>query len=873
MTGAAVRWLMLLIGVFALVALAACHDDDPPAPAPAPTPASITTQPADRTATVGNAVAFSVTAAGDSLSYQWQRSTDAGANWANVAGATSATLSLATVDLTMSGQRFRVVVTGVANAVTSSAVALTVNAAVVAPAITVDVASVVVTAGANASFSVTASGTALNYQWQNSADGVNFASIAGATSPSLVLNAVAVADSGRRLRVLVSNSAGSVTSSAATLTVNPAPAAPVISTQPANAVVTAGQTASFTVAASGTPVPSYQWQLSTDGGASFNNVVGAVGASLTTAATSLANNGQRYRVVVSNSAGAVTSSVALLSVNAASTAPVVTTQPLAATVSAPAAATFSVTASGTPSPTFQWQLSTDGGTSFSNINGATATSYTTPATVVADSGKRYRAVVSNSAGSVNSAAVVLTVNPPPSLFQGGAWTAPIALETGDADVLSHSAGMDGSGRVMVLFVKSDGSRDVLYATRGTPNATGVAPTFTPPVVIDSGAPVSASMRIQLVPSPNGNAVASWFRAAPCSSSTYKTSGTCNYLYMARYLAATATWEAPLLLGDQNRNSAAVLINDAGDVLVARESWVRQGFTSWNPRPQIAWRANGQATFNEVNLDSSATGSVEYNFLVTLSQQGRFLVVLEGPLGPQADLTAVRGSIAGTGVNIELLDAFASPVTMHYVALGEGGEHAVVWDQNNGTRNTRFIATTRTATGAWTVVESPIAPPATVGAAAATVTATGVVTAYELSTRQFQRQVSGVWSGVQTLPAEFTPAGEVESNLLRQVANNLGWLTVRAGTSCNDGSWSTYDEPQNTVVKRFGSVSPGTDFILGVNTCGRDLGMDVPLLASNGVGALVMRNRFDVLPSATNPAGSGRNVVNLWLTYFKPAARP
>lgn len=64
-----------------------------------------------------------------------------------------------------------------------------------------------------------------------------------------------------------------------------------------------------------------------------------------------------------------------------------------------------------PTPTLQWQLSTDGGNNWNNINGATATDYTTPATAVVDSGKQYRAVATNSAGTTNSSAATLTVNP------------------------------------------------------------------------------------------------------------------------------------------------------------------------------------------------------------------------------------------------------------------------------------------------------------------------------------------------------------------------------------------------------------------------------------------------------------------------------
>jgi beta-galactosidase len=87
------------------------------------------------------------------------------------------------------------------------------------PAITAQPASQSVTAGQTAMFNVTASNTApLSYQWQK-----NGAAISGATPPSYTTPATTAADNGSQYAVVVSNSAGSITSATATLTVNPAP--------------------------------------------------------------------------------------------------------------------------------------------------------------------------------------------------------------------------------------------------------------------------------------------------------------------------------------------------------------------------------------------------------------------------------------------------------------------------------------------------------------------------------------------------------------------------------------------------------------------------------------------------------------------------
>jgi hypothetical protein len=145
----------------------------------------------------------------------------------------------------------------------------------VAPTITTQPANQTVTVGQAATFAVAAGGTApLSYQWQK--NGVN---IGGATSAGYTTPATITADSGSTFAVVVTNTAGTVTSSAATLTVSAAAVAPTITAQPANQTVTAGQTASFTAAASGTAPLNYQWQKNSV------NLAGATSASYTTPAT------------------------------------------------------------------------------------------------------------------------------------------------------------------------------------------------------------------------------------------------------------------------------------------------------------------------------------------------------------------------------------------------------------------------------------------------------------------------------------------------------------------------------------------------------------------------------------------------------------
>ncbi len=91
-------------------------------------------------------------------------------------------------------------------------------------------------------------------------------------------------------------------------------AAPTISAQPSSQTVIAGATATFSVTATGSPAPTYQWQLSDDNGTTFDAITGATGSTFTTQPAAAGNSGQQYRVVVSNSAGSVTSNAAMLTV-------------------------------------------------------------------------------------------------------------------------------------------------------------------------------------------------------------------------------------------------------------------------------------------------------------------------------------------------------------------------------------------------------------------------------------------------------------------------------------------------------------------------------------------------------------------------------
>jgi len=250
--------------------------------------------------------------------------------------------------------------------------------------------------------------------------------------------------------------------------------APTITSQPASASVVAPNTATFTVSATtGGGTLSYQWQRDTGGG--FSNVSGANSNNYTTPATTTGDTGSSYRCVVTNSAGSVTSNAATLTVTSGVVAPTITSQPAAATVTEPATATFTVAATtGGGTLTYQWQRN---GT---NIGGATAASYTTPATAVtggaANNGDAYRCVVTNPAGSVTSNAATLTVSAA-AVAPGAVTGVTPGTATSSTQPLTWTAPTTGTTPITYTVGYRLGSSTGAYTTFAT-GVTGTASTVT-----------------------------------------------------------------------------------------------------------------------------------------------------------------------------------------------------------------------------------------------------------------------------------------------------------------------------------------------------------------------------------------------------------
>lgn len=240
------------------------------------------------------------------------------------------------------------------------------------PAVNQQPANVGVTEGQPVSFTVAASGGTLSYQWSRRPDATaSFADIGGATAASYAIAATQLSDNGAQFQVQVCSApTRCITSNPATLTVTQAPVVPGFLAQPADMAVVAGQTASFSVTATGTPLPQLRWQSAAPGSSTFGDVAGVAacgttnppgsGTSVTATCTvgplAVGDSGQRYRVVASNAAspGGVISNVATLTVAATPVAPAITQRPAAQSTSVGGSASFSITATGTAPLNYTW---------------------------------------------------------------------------------------------------------------------------------------------------------------------------------------------------------------------------------------------------------------------------------------------------------------------------------------------------------------------------------------------------------------------------------------------------------------------------------------------------------------------------------------
>ncbi|HUX90259.1 MAG TPA: hypothetical protein VMV48_06165 [Gallionellaceae bacterium] len=695
---------------------------------------AITAQPTDQSVVSGTAATFDVVAS-NATGYQWQRSSDGGTTYTVVSGATTDSYATAATTLADSGTLYRVVVSGTSNSVTSSAVTLAVTTVAGGPAITVQPTSAHVTALAAASFSVTATGTSLSYQWQRCMDAiatcVTWSNIANATLSTYSTGNTDTAMSGQRYRVVVSNTVGSVESAAVTLTVDPTPVAPVITGQPVDVTVVAPAAASFSVAFTGVPTPMPRWQYY-DGSNWVN--AGVAVATFTINTTTASDNGRQYRVIIESAAGRVTSNVVTLSVNAAAIAPAFTTQPANVTITEGQNAQFTVAVSGAPTPALQWQLSTDSGGNWSNINGETGTILNLSSAALANNGRQFRAVATNSSGTVNSSAATLTVN---AALGSKAFGTAALIETGAGAAAQPQIAVDPSGNAVAVWVQVDSTGTYLNIwanhytvathTWGTaaPLETGVGFSSNPQIAIDA----------------NGNALAVWQQDGDATAAVR------DDIWANRYSASSGTWGTAVLIETDNAgpavspqiafdltgNAMAVWLQSNGTSSQIRSNSYSAGSGTWgttatiiepvslgaSSTPQIAIDANGNALVVWSRYDG--TGTIMSNRYaagsgwgaasviggagglpqIAIDANGNALAVWSQSDGSNRNIWANRYSAGSGWGTAALIEWTGGDADNPQIAFDVSGNALAVWQQNSGFgTNERIWSNRYTAGSGW-----------------------------------------------------------------------------------------------------------------------------------------------------------------------------
>jgi hypothetical protein len=267
----------------------------------------------------------------------------------------------------------------------------------VAPQVLTQPQSITIQAGQSATLSTAASGTSPSFQWYRVASG----GASGDTSNPLQAgdSIVVTPATTTSYWVRAFNACGSDDSQTATVTVSPVCVPVSISSQPQSVTITAGQSATLSVGASGTSPLSYQWYQGAVGNTS-NPVPNGTGASVTVTPSTTTS----YWVRISNACGFRNSAGATVAVEDVCTPPTIEAQPQSAAIYEGGVAVLSVGASGT-SLSYQWYEGTASDTSSPVPGGTGDTLLVSP-----DSTTSYWVRVENDCGLDDSSTATVTVN-------------------------------------------------------------------------------------------------------------------------------------------------------------------------------------------------------------------------------------------------------------------------------------------------------------------------------------------------------------------------------------------------------------------------------------------------------------------------------
>lgn len=345
----------------------------------------IVKHPVKYSSCLGGTASFSVIATGDSLQYQWRR------NGVDIAGATNSTLIINPVTPATLGSYTCLVFNNCGSQLSQPA-ELTVN---LVPVITQQPVKISSCPGYSATFSVTATGDSLKYQWRK-----NGIPIAGATNSTFTINPVTYADTAR-YSVRIYNTCGEVISNNARLSINIPPA---ITLNPKKYSTCIGSSFTLSGAATGDSL-NYQWEFRNALNPTWTSVAGAVNPVYTKTNVQYADTGS-YRLRVYNTCGTAYTTAARVNVNIV---PAIVQQPSNINTCTGQSVQFIVSATG-DSLYYQWVKN-----GFS-IPGATNPTLTFNPVGYSDTAN-YTVLVYNTCGSLMSNVANLNINIPPVITQ------------------------------------------------------------------------------------------------------------------------------------------------------------------------------------------------------------------------------------------------------------------------------------------------------------------------------------------------------------------------------------------------------------------------------------------------------------------------
>jgi subtilisin family serine protease/PKD repeat protein len=385
----------------------------------------ITQQPENNDMCMSEDHTLTIAAQGINLTYQWQK------DGTDIPGATSGTYTINNADLADEGD-YNCIVSGTCDTVSSDTVSLIIGTTT---QITSQPSGTTICEGNNHTFSITATGSNLSYQWKK--DGVDV----GTDDPSLTINNIILADAGDYTCV-ASGDCGTETSDPASLVVTPLTQ---ITDQPDNAVACQGEDHSFTVTASGDNL-TYQWQK--DG----INISSATSDLYTISGIDIADEGN-FNCIVEGTCGTAGSDTVALTVGETTQ---ITSQPTGASLCEGYNHTFSVTATGS-NLSYQWKKDgVDVGTDDPSLSINSAT--------LANSGI-YTCVVTGDCGVITSDTAMLTVTPETQIT-----AQPDNMGVCEGD--NHTFSVNTTGENLTYQWQKD-NVDITNATSDTYTITGI----------------------------------------------------------------------------------------------------------------------------------------------------------------------------------------------------------------------------------------------------------------------------------------------------------------------------------------------------------------------------------------------------------------